>query len=417
MIKKVNLIRGDLSSFAFMAVIFFMPISRKLYIISLWLWGISWIVDGSFQKKFSKKKYLAAFPTLIGLSGIYFMSLISLIWSENISRGIEILTTQAGLLLIPFLFSFSNRTNPNFNYRNAFLRAFLAGLIIVSCYLLAISFKESVSLVQGKVVFDPKIGRWENVFLHERFSFIIHPSYFGMMILMGIAIVLIDLKEKNILPYSNIIAISLLLFLLVILFLSSTRASVIGLILISLFNFRSLKIPTPYKIVIYILIMTLIGVYIVTNPRFINPVKETLKTEQPLNLKELNRFNIRYDIWSASFEIIKKSPVLGTGLGDTQNKLNQEYLERGNALVDKLNYNCHNQFIETQVSTGIIGLIILMAILFSPLIFQQYWRKEFYLNFLIIVLCGFMFESILNRVTGIAFFSIFYTLFTHSDPD
>ncbi len=417
MIKKVHFIKGYLSSYAFMVVIFSLPISRKIFTISLWFWVIAWLLDGNFKEKFSKKKYLAALPTLICLSSFFFISLFSLIWSENINRGAHLLTTQAGLLLIPFLFSFSNWAYPNFNYRNDLLRAFLAGLIMVSFYLLAISLIESLSIINGKFVFNPRIGRWENAFLHVRFSFIIHPSYFGMMILLGIAIVLIDLKEKLVVPYSNIFSISLLLFLLVILFLTSARASIIGLIFLLIFNFRKVKIPSLIKILISISLITLISVYIYNNSRFMHLLKKTFESQHELSLKELHKLDVRSDIWAASFKVIEQSPIIGTGIGDAQKMLNQEYIKNKYALTDKMNYNCHNQFIETQVSTGFIGLFILMAILFFPLILKQYWKKEYYLSFLIIVVCGFMFESILFRAWGIALFSVFYTLFTHPNPD
>ena len=116
--------------------------------------------------------------------------------------------------------------------------------------------------------------------------------------------------------------------------------------------------------------------------------------------------------WQASFSLIKEYPVLGLGIGDIRDSLSKLYLEE-EYFDETQNYlNCHNQFLETWLGVGVLGLIFLIIILVYPLVVSQYFNAYLYGSFLLISITGFLSESILDRLWGVAFFSIFYTLLT-----
>ena len=69
--------------------------------------------------------------------------------------------------------------------------------------------------------------------------------------------------------------------------------------------------------------------------------------------------------------------------------------------------NSHNQFIETTAEHGLIGLLLLLSAfgLMFGVAFTN--RNIIYFMFILIVFISFLFETMLNRLAGLAFFSVF----------
>lgn len=77
--------------------------------------------------------------------------------------------------------------------------------------------------------------------------------------------------------------------------------------------------------------------------------------------------------------------------------------------------NSHNQYFDTLISVGIIGLLLMLSFFVLPLVLMIK-RKKYdivYLSFMFIILFNAVFESIFERQLGIIFFLLFYLLFFH----
>ena len=71
-------------------------------------------------------------------------------------------------------------------------------------------------------------------------------------------------------------------------------------------------------------------------------------------LRELN--------WDCSKKIINNNPLFGVGTGDVQDELQKCYTENNYYQLtywENTKYNAHNQFLETTIGQGIIGLFLL----------------------------------------------------------
>ncbi len=80
-------------------------------------------------------------------------------------------------------------------------------------------------------------------------------------------------------------------------------------------------------------------------------------------------------------------------------------------------YNAHNQFSDTIIAVGLIGLILLISFYLSP-IYLWFKNKNFdivFFSLLIIVSFNSLFESVLERQMGIMFFVFFYLLLFHGN--
>jgi O-antigen ligase len=116
--------------------------------------------------------------------------------------------------------------------------------------------------------------------------------------------------------------------------------------------------------------------------------------------------------WFSAINLIKEKPVFGVGLNAT-NILAEEYSRQGYKTEAELRLNAHNQFLETQLTFGIPGTIILLWMLLTPLIRRkEMWNPELVIPFLIIISVSMIFESILVRQWGTMFFVLFYCLLT-----
>jgi lipopolysaccharide/colanic/teichoic acid biosynthesis glycosyltransferase len=99
---------------------------------------------------------------------------------------------------------------------------------------------------------------------------------------------------------------------------------------------------------------------------------------------------------------------VGLGPGICQEKLNQKFIDKqfylGENAQDKsgfYNYNFHNQYLQTFLETGWIGLFSILLLLITPFIIVETDSKRivFLLNGLFII--GFLTESFLSRQMGI----------------
>lgn len=132
-------------------------------------------------------------------------------------------------------------------------------------------------------------------------------------------------------------------------------------------------------------------------------------------------FTLRIVIWKNCFEILneKKSWLFGVGVGDFQDLLNNKYKSEGMYIGNKQlgdtgywGYNPHNQWIESLLSMGLIGLILLgfLVIFF----FQQVNENKFLLgNLLLLIFFSVsLTECVLSTNKGMVFFLFFISLFS-----
>jgi O-antigen ligase len=138
-------------------------------------------------------------------------------------------------------------------------------------------------------------------------------------------------------------------------------------------------------------------------------IKQIKTTNYNLKNGQIETKNDRLMIWDVSLNIIKDNFWFGVGNGDIKDKLVENYKKYNiqEALKDKL--NAHNQFIETFCAQGIIGFLILWALLIISFIQSLKYKNILLTLFIIIIVIHFSFESMLNSQLGVIFFSFFFS--------
>jgi O-antigen ligase len=121
----------------------------------------------------------------------------------------------------------------------------------------------------------------------------------------------------------------------------------------------------------------------------------------------MNNVNARYESWKSALQIVKQHPLLGVGIGDSQQELLKKYKESNFTVGLQNNFNVHNQYLELWIVGGIIAFVCF--ILFIVLESQQAWLSDNYLLlFLLYLFSVFCFtESVLLGQLGRIFFLLF----------
>ncbi len=119
---------------------------------------------------------------------------------------------------------------------------------------------------------------------------------------------------------------------------------------------------------------------------------------------------LRMLVWHASLELIEENPVLGVGIEHTHDAQVRKYVQLGYAGAEKYELNAHNQFLQTAVMAGLVGLFILLIWLGSVIKHFFFTKKNVAILFILLVAFNLHVEAMLEAQTGV-FFIAFWVYF------
>jgi len=376
-----------------------MPFNHKSTGLLIGLSALFSLLDGILNKSFhiTNKR--------IFITGIAFflIHLISVVYSNHKDIGWFDIEVKLSLLIFPIIFIVRNKFIQKY-YKYIFI-AFASSIILENIYLLSIGLYNA-EIVNIWHVSDEEIWRFSS----SNLSKYIHPSYLAMYNLFVISFLINQFtKQKDKLRYLLIVPIIFLSFLI---FLLQSKAGLIALSGIILYtsllfynkiNNKLLK----YSLPVFLLIS--LGFAISQNHRMKSMYTSLVDIVQTGDSSSKST-GLRFEIWKATSKIIKQNLIFGVGAGDIKHEINKEFKNHPSLLKEAIekHLNVHNQYLETFLGQGIIGISLLLALLY--LAFKEASkRKEWLLTaFLIIIVINFFPESMLNNRAGVIFFGFFY---------
>ncbi len=379
---------------------FLLPLGINLptpfFIISIIL-GLIHIVK-TRKRVVADNKVLFLFP-------LYFMIMaISLIYTDNISDGIELLQRSLSLLFFPVIFLFvkedASTVKKLFDFLllglmvSFFINVFYAFCDISS--ILKTNFESFKASPEGVSILLGALNNAWNYFIRVEFSGLVNSNYVSLYILLVLSYYL-----KNKLQSKLQVFIVVVLFLYLFLLASIAAYLILGIMcLLLIFNISE----KSKKYTISILFVLGLIVFL-QNPRvfvFYKNVSEN--TIQNTKIDNTTVEKSRLLTWDASIKLIQEAPLLGYGIGDTNDVLMKKYEELNYVSNYTNKYNAHNQFLQTFLQTGVIGFLILISIFILLALRMRRSRNEF--SVFLILFVSLFFESMLVRFNGIVFFSI-----------
>ena len=360
------------------------------------------IIFGCINIFKSPKKYVSENKMLL-LFPLYFIVItLSLIYTENLSDGVALVQRSLTLLLFPVIFLFVKEDALSVRKLFDFL---LLGLIV--SFFINLSFAVNDSLLAAKTdnaleasvsQFSLWIGALINgwdYFIGSEFSRLVSPSYVSLYILLVLSFYL-KKKLNSRLKFLVVIILFLYLYLL-----ASSAAYFILMIMSLLLIFNITERSKKYSMLIIFVLGTIV---FLKNPR----IFEFEESGNPGDYNATISENARLLSWNASLEAIKEAPFFGYGIGDANDVLTRKYRELNYQENYDKQYNSHNQFFQTWMQTGVLGIGILITIIILLAIQMRRSRNEF--SVFLILFISLLFESMLVRFNGIVFFSIIVPL-------
>jgi O-antigen ligase len=381
-------------SFAILILLtFIMPLTNKPLGILIALFSLTNIVDGILNKTFTLKK----FPIFVLGISFFLIHIISVWYSLDQERAWFDIEVKLSLLIFPIVFLFKNQfISENYKY---ILYSFVAGSISSSFIMLIRAYLNYLD--EGSIAFYyAKIA-------------LFHPSYIAMYFILSIAIIIkFMVNQKRTYTYQIFSALSVLLLLRMV-FLFQSKAGVITIIAISFFlltisiiKLRSLLL----KIAITLLVVSFTLIMVQKSSRLqamLNSVEEISKNGS----SDDSTTGVRFEIWKLTLDEIKSNWFFGVGAGDIKPVLFKRYKSSNLDNALSKNLNVHNQYLETFLGQGIIGISLLLS-LFVIGLKEAYLRKEWLFSvFIILSAMSFAPESMLNNQSGVIFFAFFYYSF------
>ena len=417
--KSINEHLRNSHYYAILLFAFGLSFGTKVSIYLLWVLGVGWLISGQFKFIFQGKGNRLEKIGFFTLLGFFLLHILSLIYSADLQEGLFDLEVKLSLFLFP-LFLFGSEFLKIPEKKNDVFYAFIIGLFFASlvCYLSALY--NSISLIVSNENDVTPFYLLLNPFQYKSFSLFHHPSYFAMYLTVGITIILylLDHKKSYSKKYFKLL-IFLIVFFVVTVFLLSSRAGILSLLLIFIvwlfYKTKFFSIKNKYLIRSVSLISLIIVFFAVFyfGDRFSSAKKEIEDFRTAENIENVNwgSVSFRLQIWHYALQIIKDKPVLGVVTGDVKTELRKLADNDGISQIGALNLNVHNQFLETWIGIGLVGFLLLISMLMLPVLVES----NLFLKLIsVIIAVNFLFESMLDRLGGVAFFSFFYCLSVYS---
>jgi len=380
-------------------IAFFIPISKKAVILLILLYGLNWLLLQNYKEKLlNLKKHIAKF---LFLSFIYFIYIISLLYTSNIDSGLFDIEVKLTLFLLPLIL-FSNPL-PLKSETDKVFKAYITGCLVGVFICLFQS---------GTLYFE---SHDLNSFVYTNFSVLFHPSYFSLYLNFAVIILFYYLIEsdKNKLK-KTVLLVSLITLFSISIVLANSKAVILTLFLsffLAGLYFGHKKGFFKTAILLTLSIIIVLSFFIYKTPQLYLRIYDTERILNEYihneNLRDYEGTSQRILIWKSSAGIIKQNLLTGVGAGDVKDILLEEYSKKNYNYIIAKSLNAHNQFIQTFIATGIFGFLVLISLFVLPLI-KSYRRKNFiYFLFLLIVFLNFLTESMLETQAGVIFFAFF----------
>jgi O-antigen ligase len=380
------------------------------------LWGLSRILECRTNRIHHFR--LNSYPTwlFILFMVFYFWQLIGIIYSDNVKTGWNIFFSRFSLFLFPFVLVIPGEKI--LNNVKLLLKLFAGSttLFILCCFVYA--FYKSISFQNGILIFNqhPPEGHWLSYFYGSYFSINQHPSYLSMYVIVSIFIAFESWFDKNQKIHGRVAWLMIGVFLLISIYFLSSRSGILTIVLfVPIYFFYKLKGKVKVKWKGLIIVLSILVIIFVLFPiiRSNERVKIGIDAISNGSIKQNAIKDGRVIIWRSALRIIRSNLIFGVGIGDVKTELMKEYQKVGDQDLIENKYNVHNQFLEVLLENGIIGLLFFLLILGYMLSIMIYEKNLLYGLFLMMMFIFFMFETVLYRLAGISFFSLFSFLLLH----
>jgi O-antigen ligase len=395
---------------------------NSILIVSLsaaWLLEI-FVLEGSLTQRWNllrKDRLFIAyfFYFLVEAAGIFY--------ATDLFAGWKNFESKLGFLALPVVFCSTPSANRVISGK--VLTGFSLSITAASIYCLVVVISKYFQ------VHDTNL-----FFYHDLVSPVAHHAiYFSVFIFISLIFLFLNNDTPAWLKKNKWLRIIWISYYLVFLILLASKMLLLVLIPFVLYiSFQQYGKRGLKKQIIGLTVMLTLALIVLFS--FDNPIKrrftDLLSTDMTFLSQEkyapgkyFNGIELRLLLWRFTYDILteKKAWIAGVGPADSQPALKEKYLGMNmyaghNREGDEgyLVFNCHNQFLQTTLQSGLIGLFILLLWCYT-IITKALKKNDLLLNATILVTLIFFFsESVFERQYGMILCTFFPLLLMYSGP-
>ena len=277
-------------------------------------------------------------------------------------------------------------------FDKTFLKSFVFGSFLAVIICLSISyfnFQESRSLVE---------------FRESNLSHFMHRSYWATYLVLAFAFTLYLLIKKEMKFWMGI---PVLLIFLVTVFLTGSKMGILLLILTAvtfLFYLVRQTKQIKWSIITTFSFACVIGLVLYLSPSISNRLTSSynyLIGNYSIDKENTESTASRILVWETATEIIKENPIFGVGTGDVKDVIIERNRQKGNIDVANKKLNAHNQFLNSWVALGVLGMLFLLFVFIFPFIYTNNEIKFISRIIIFILFTSMLSESFLETQAGI----------------
>jgi len=356
-----------------------------------------WLLTGDWKQKFSNLKRMAL-PFLL-LSSLFWLAVFNLVHTDDLGNGLKVVVRNLPFVVMPLIILSS------IDHKEVVKK-----LVAIFSYSVLVA---SLFAILKAVFF--RIKDLGDFFYYTEFSKVldIHTTYFALFIILALLYFINDVIDKR--QHKPILVWFAISALLVTLYIVSSRISIIALpimlLTLVLTRLKSNSIGQTQAIVFFI-------AFVMSLLLFVSPNFQNRSSGVAEFGNDLPSISTRKLHWEAVIKTIGAHNLLfGNGTGDAHQGLYENYEQLGFLQGKRFKYNAHNQFLESTLYFGLVGLVSLLGIftlgLYSAILNKNVLGALIWIIFLIFMTT----ESILVRQNGIIVFSLFTSLSFVSSKD
>jgi O-antigen ligase len=352
-------------------------------------------------EQLKREKYLWLLPAF------YLMHLLGVLWTSNYSQAGLDLQIKLTLLLLPIILS-SFQIDAIFI--NKIRRYFIGGVLVSCIYLLIIAFARYF-----------KNGELSVFFYSEFSSSIMHPTYFSLYLNAALLFVLhemiLSIHRRTIWMGAAFMIVFFSMIILLAARTAEATALISVLVMIVLYWKKKGSYRFIYPLLFVFVMSTSLQILILKYSNRFAQVEVAVKNTIVSTNKSFNSTTGRIEIWRETISLLPDYWLLGTGTGDVKDVLNQEYQENDFAYGYEKSLNAHNQYLQSFLAIGIIGLLLFLLTIITPWLMRNSYHPLL-LMLLFIFALNCLTESMLEAQRGTIFFALMISIFgrkTHSN--
>lgn len=385
-----------IETYFFAILTLLVPVIPKLVPLVIILIVLTIVIRAFLLKKTIKPNNVSFKPQdLIFI--LFLLYLIGMTYSSNLHFGWKDIEAKLSFVIFPLIFLLMRYKKIKINTQ------FVLMFFILGCF-----FSTILNIFEGLTCYLSTKNT--SCFLSSKLTYNLHVNhisiYYGSAIL---ALIYLRIPRW----IKTVLILWFLLFIVAFLSLGAYIALFIGFVFFVFLNRKQIK-HFWKKIIPIALLTSIIGVTFYYE--FSNNYEQMYKD---INSKEelyvrANTYSesllTRIVVWDVAFYELMNHPF-GVGTGDVKDQLISHYKEKGLTKMERQKLNPHNQYLQTGVSIGLLGIIALLSIFIFTIKKSIKESNTVLYVFAVVIMINMLFESFLEIQAGIVFTTLFLYLF------